>query len=250
MIHSASPKSRLAVIAAWFWSFGTDGLTDGTLCVKIVITTGWDCGRPRGSICNKALIYFLVLMTHQASSDKWSLFPLMRSVTKTKKNPHATSVRGAWWVTRKSLTFYIFFRAVLSKIIEPEELGAGFACLAFTQAIVTLVSPTANLIYSATLDWHKGFIMCLSALFLLICAILTIPVHFIVKKAHYIDKTYVSDTKIWGINALTSLTNLVIHHAPCSVIARFCFVFGSILAFLRCFVFGADGQTDGHHVWN
>ena len=29
----------------------TDGRTDGrTTCVKIVITTGWDCGRPRGSI--------------------------------------------------------------------------------------------------------------------------------------------------------------------------------------------------------
>ena len=24
--------------------------TDGRTCVKIVITTGWDCGRPRGSI--------------------------------------------------------------------------------------------------------------------------------------------------------------------------------------------------------
>ena len=52
MIHSASPQSRPAVIVAWFWSFGTDGQTDVryTLCGKIVITTGWDCGRPRGSI--------------------------------------------------------------------------------------------------------------------------------------------------------------------------------------------------------
>ena len=39
------------VIFAWFWSFGTDGRTDGqTLCVKILITTGRNCGRPRGSI--------------------------------------------------------------------------------------------------------------------------------------------------------------------------------------------------------
>ena len=51
MIHSASPQSRPAVIVAWFWSFGTDVCTDGrTLCVKIVITTGRDCGRPCGSI--------------------------------------------------------------------------------------------------------------------------------------------------------------------------------------------------------
>ena len=47
MIHSASPQSRPAVIIAWYWRFGTDGRT---LCVKIVITTGRDCGRPRGSI--------------------------------------------------------------------------------------------------------------------------------------------------------------------------------------------------------
>ena len=46
MIHPASPQSRPAVIVAWFWSFGTDGRT---LCVKIVITTGRDSGRPRGS---------------------------------------------------------------------------------------------------------------------------------------------------------------------------------------------------------
>ena len=51
LIHSASPQSRPAVIVAWFWSFGTDGRTDWrTLCVKRVITTGRDCGRPRGSI--------------------------------------------------------------------------------------------------------------------------------------------------------------------------------------------------------
>ena len=50
MIHSASPPSRPTVIVAWFWRFGTDGQADWrTLCVKIVITTGRDCGRPRGS---------------------------------------------------------------------------------------------------------------------------------------------------------------------------------------------------------
>ena len=42
-----------------------------------------------------------------------------------------------------------------------------------------------------------------------------------------------------------SLENLVIHQAPCRVIACFCFVFGAILAFLSCFVFGADVRTDG-----
>ena len=41
MTHSASPQSQQAVIVAWFWSFGTDGRT---LCVKIVTSTGQDCG--------------------------------------------------------------------------------------------------------------------------------------------------------------------------------------------------------------
>ena len=45
MIHSASPQSKQAVI-----DFEVLGWTDGrTFCVKIVITTGRDCGRPRGS---------------------------------------------------------------------------------------------------------------------------------------------------------------------------------------------------------
>ena len=35
----------------WIWSFVPDGQPDGrTTCVKIVITTGRDCGRSRGSI--------------------------------------------------------------------------------------------------------------------------------------------------------------------------------------------------------
>ena len=36
MIHSAYPQSWPAVFVAWFWSFGTEGLTT---CAKIVITT-------------------------------------------------------------------------------------------------------------------------------------------------------------------------------------------------------------------
>ena len=46
MIHSASPQSRPAVIVVGFWSFGTDGRTDKrTTCAKLVITSGWNCGR-------------------------------------------------------------------------------------------------------------------------------------------------------------------------------------------------------------
>ena len=50
MIYSASPQSRPTVLVARFWSFGTDRRSDvRTNCVKIVITTGQDCFRPRGS---------------------------------------------------------------------------------------------------------------------------------------------------------------------------------------------------------
>ena len=51
MIHSASPQSRPAVIFALFlkrWDVQTCGRTYGQTA-KIVITTGRDCGRPRGS---------------------------------------------------------------------------------------------------------------------------------------------------------------------------------------------------------
>ena len=50
MIHSASPQSRPGSdrrLILKFW----DGRTDGrTLCVKIVMTTGRNCGWSRGSI--------------------------------------------------------------------------------------------------------------------------------------------------------------------------------------------------------
>ena len=52
MIHSASHHSpgRQWLSLDWFWSFGRDVRTDWrTLCVKIVITTGRECGRPRES---------------------------------------------------------------------------------------------------------------------------------------------------------------------------------------------------------
>ena len=49
MIHSASPQSRPVVTL--FWSIlKLDRRTDRrTSCLNIVITTGQDCGRPRGS---------------------------------------------------------------------------------------------------------------------------------------------------------------------------------------------------------
>ena len=56
MIHSASPQSHDCRLILKFW----DGRTYAgrTLCVKIVIITGRDCGRPRGSI--DVLMYFII----------------------------------------------------------------------------------------------------------------------------------------------------------------------------------------------
>ena len=49
MIHPAGSDCCLILK---FWDGRTGGSTDGrtALCVKIVDTTGRDCGRPRGSI--------------------------------------------------------------------------------------------------------------------------------------------------------------------------------------------------------
>ena len=55
MIHLASPQSRPAVIV----TYGQTDLRtyERTLCVKIVITTFRDCGRPRGAIFLKKIMY-------------------------------------------------------------------------------------------------------------------------------------------------------------------------------------------------
>ena len=55
MIHAARPQSQLAVFLPDFKKFRrTDPRTDGqtyvrTTLVKIAITTGFECGWPRGS---------------------------------------------------------------------------------------------------------------------------------------------------------------------------------------------------------
>ena len=66
MIHLASPQSRPAVIVAGFWSFVPDVRTT---CVKIVITTGRDCGRPRGSIQ-----FHKKYLTNQKRKIKYGVF--------------------------------------------------------------------------------------------------------------------------------------------------------------------------------
>ena len=55
MIHSASSDFRL-IWKVW------DGRT---LCVKIVITTGRDCGRPRGSISENIEVLVLASALHK-----------------------------------------------------------------------------------------------------------------------------------------------------------------------------------------
>ena len=76
MIHSACPQFRPAVIFAWFWSFGTDGWTDGrATCAKIVTTTGRDCGRPRGSKIAQSLYRAFISLSskfYKRKSWKWN----------------------------------------------------------------------------------------------------------------------------------------------------------------------------------
>ena len=57
-----------------------------------------------------------------------------------------------------------------------------FACVGAIQALVGLVSPVYQLIYHATLDWHKGFVYCISCTILSLMLALTIYVFFFLKR--------------------------------------------------------------------
>ena len=126
MIHSASPQSRPAVIVAWFWSFGTDGRTDGrTLCVKIVITTGRDCGRPCGS--TRLQICPHIIQTHSLASSEHCFFTLFSRFWKEGTDGRTTCAKTiipigrdcglAEWINN-SENAYVYCRPLLNCFIE------------------------------------------------------------------------------------------------------------------------------------
>ena len=68
--------------------------------------------------------------------------------------------------------FQVGIRAVMSKIVHPDEMASALASLSFALAVVGIVVPTANVIYAATLDGHEGLIYCI------FCTVLIISLSF------------------------------------------------------------------------
>ena len=78
-------------------------------------------------------------------------------------------------------------RVTLTKLVEPDEVGKVFACIGALQAGINLISPLYNLIYAATLEWHLGFVYCLSETLLVGMIIAAMYSYFYIKK-HGIEK--------------------------------------------------------------
>ena len=74
-------------------------------------------------------------------------------------------------------------KAILSKNVDPGELGKVFACHGFVFSFVGVISPTANYIYAVTVSWHAGFIYCLGNIFYIIMALLSIAIFFQLRRS-------------------------------------------------------------------
>ena len=97
-----------------FWDGRMDGRTDGrTRCVKIMISTGRGCGRPRGSITGLVEQYLLtlLLLTYSRTLKKFNFFMLFL-LWSIIVNRRSIRLIGWWnWPTAQlfpsfSLTFF------------------------------------------------------------------------------------------------------------------------------------------------
>lgn len=73
-------------------------------------------------------------------------------------------------------------RSIMSKTVEAQELGKALAMLSFCYCLVGILSPTATYIYSLTVDWHEGFMLCIECLFYGIMFCLGLIIHFLQRK--------------------------------------------------------------------
>ncbi len=73
-------------------------------------------------------------------------------------------------------------RSALTKIVGEKDVGKVFACVGAIQAFVGLVSPIYQKIYSATYEWHLGFVYCVSCSLLLLMLTLTLYVFWFMKR--------------------------------------------------------------------
>ena len=65
---------------------------------------------------------------------------------------------------------------MISKLVPREHIGKAFGVLAVIQAIVEGLSAEYYWIYTATSDWHPGFIYCLNST---ITIVLILPISYI-----------------------------------------------------------------------
>lgn len=53
-------------------------------------------------------------------------------------------------------------RSALTKAVGPLEVGRVFACVGAMGAVVTLINPMYQAVYSATIEWYFGFVYCIA----------------------------------------------------------------------------------------
>jgi len=73
-------------------------------------------------------------------------------------------------------------RSTLTKIVGEKDVGKVFACVGAIQALVGLFSPLYSLIYRNTLEWHPGFVYCISCTVLALMLVLTLYAYIFMRK--------------------------------------------------------------------
>ena len=87
----------------------------------------------------------------------------------------------------------VAIRSMISKMVPREHLGKAFGVLASVQAIVEWLSAEYYWIYTATLNWHPGFVYCLNGTCNLI---FVLPISFVlVKKLRRVELEYHGETE-------------------------------------------------------
>lgn len=59
-------------------------------------------------------------------------------------------------------------RAALTKIVGNDEVGKTFACVGALGAILGLVNPLYNKVYTFTYEWHPGFVYCIGSIIIMV----------------------------------------------------------------------------------
>merc|ERR1711894_768342 len=93
-------------------------------------------------------------------------------------------------------------RSGLTKIIDHQDIGKVFACVASMQAIVELFGPVYHAIYLGTIDWYPGFAYCVSALVLIFMIAMTVYCRWFVSRwSNNLMTSFETNTKV-DINQL------------------------------------------------